>query len=64
MRPYPVALMGDGLYMPVEGDDLGFHADLFHKLPGECGGERFADLDDATGEAKMAEQRRPRAGAR
>jgi hypothetical protein len=61
MRLYSVPFVDNRLHMPVEGDDLRFDADLFHKLPGERGGERLADLNDAAGQAEMAEQRRPRA---
>jgi hypothetical protein len=44
----------------LKGDDLRLDANLFHKLAGERGGERFADFDDAAGQAEMAEQGRPR----
>ena len=55
-----IPLMRDRFDMPVEGDDLGLNPDLFHKLPGDRGGERLADLDPAAGEAEMADQRRAR----
>jgi hypothetical protein len=45
--------------MPVEGDDLGLDANLFHEFPGERG-HCLADFDAPAGQAEMAEQRRPR----
>jgi hypothetical protein len=53
--------MGDRFDVPVEGDDFRLDADLLHKLAGESGGERLADLDPAAGQAEMSDQRRPSA---
>jgi hypothetical protein len=64
MRSYSAPFTDNRLHMPVEGDDFGFDANFFHEFPGERGGERLADLDDATRQAEMAEERRPAAGAR
>ena len=58
MHPNPITLMSDRLDVPVEGDDLGLDADLFHKFAGDRGGERLAQFDHATGKAEMANQRR------
>src|ERR1700722_20583907 len=57
MHPNPISLMSDRLDVPVESDDLGLDADLFHKFAGDRGGERLCHFDDATGEAVMAKQR-------
>ena len=60
MRANPIPLMRDRLDMPVEGDDFGLDADLFHEFPGERGGESLAHLDPAAGQAEMADERRAR----
>src|SRR6202042_2407326 len=57
MGAYPVPLGDDRLDVPVEGYDLRLDADLFLEFPGERDGHRLADLDDAAGQAEMAEQR-------
>ncbi len=58
MHPNPITLMSDRLDVPVEGDDLGLDADLFHKFAGDRDSERLAQFDHATGKAEMANQGR------